>query len=246
MPGRGVFSPFLPAEKSRKSSPEKLFSSIFFGHPENIGYLAGNESSAKHCIMFKSTFTCLALLLCLFCPKASAQDWKSVLGDAVKTIVGDKATTAQSLVGTWSYSSPECQFQSDNLLAKAGGQAAAVKVENELDKVYRKLGVDNCTLVLTEQGEYTFSVKGKSSGGKYVFDDQNKTLILTDKLGITLQAKVAVTGSSMTLVFNADKLFSALTTLTGLAAKVNNTAATINSLIRNYDGLMLGMELNKR
>lgn len=197
--------------------------------------------------MFKSTFTCIALLLCLFCPKnTSAQDWKSILTDAAKTIIGDKATSAESLVGTWDYSSPDCQFQSENLLAKAGGQAAAVKVENELAKAYRKLGIENCSLVLSEQGEYTFSIKGKSTGGTYAFDAQNKTLTLTDKLGITLKANVTVTGNSMSLLFNADKLFSALTTLTGLAAKVNSSAATLNSLISNYDGLLLGMELTKR
>ena len=46
-----------------------------------------------------------------------------------KIIIGDKLTTAESFVGTWEYVSPACKFESDNLLAKAGGEAAAVQVE---------------------------------------------------------------------------------------------------------------------
>ena len=82
------------------------------------------------------------MLRCLFMAavmtvagNAGAQDLKSVLSGVVKNVVGDKTTTASSIIGTWTYAGPECQFESDNLLAKAGGEVAAKEVEEKIQKV---------------------------------------------------------------------------------------------------------------
>ena len=53
---------------------------------------------------------------------------------------------------------------------------------------------------------------------------------MKSKLGIQTVAYVTVTGNSMSLVFNADKLMSILKVITGAASKVNSTAATLNSV----------------
>ena len=75
--------------------------------------------------------------------------------------------------------------------------------------------------------------------------EEAKTIIMKSKLGIQTVAYVTVTGNSMSLVFNADKLMSILKVITGAASKVNSTAATLNSVAEAYDGLMLGFELKK-
>ena len=66
----------------------------------------------------------VVLFLCMCSVHAEAQDLKSILSGVAKAVVGNKATTASSIIGTWTYSGPECQFESENLLAKAGGEMA--------------------------------------------------------------------------------------------------------------------------
>ena len=70
----------------------------------------------------------VVLILSMCSVHAEAQDLKSVLTGVAKAVIGNKATTAHSIVGTWTYQAPECQFESDQLLAKAGGEIAAKEV----------------------------------------------------------------------------------------------------------------------
>ena len=166
----------------------------------------------------------VVLILSMCSVHAEAQDLKSVLTGVAKAVIGNKATTAHSIVGTWTYQAPECQFESDQLLAKAGGEIAAKEVEEKLQTIYDKIGL---------------------AGIKYIFKEEAKTITMKNKLGIQTVAYVTVTGNSMSLVFNADKLMSILKVITGAASKVNSTAATLNSVAEAYDGLMLGFELKK-
>lgn len=174
-----------------------------------------------------------------------AQDLKSVLNSVVKNVVGDKATTESSIIGTWNYAGPKCRFESDNLLAKAGGEVAAKEVEEKMESVYEKIGLDGCHYTFGEDGSYSCTIKRKTSSGTYTFDSDAKTVTMKGKLGIKIVAYVTVTNDSMSLVFKADKLMSVLKTITSAASSVNSTASTINSIANSYDGLRLGFELKK-
>ena len=180
----------------------------------------------------------ILLVMCGVSANAGAQDLKSILS-------GNKATTASSIIGTWTYSGPECQFESENLLAKAGGEMAAKEVEEKMIAVYNKVGMNNIRYTFNEDGTYSYQMKKRTVTGSYVFDDAAKTITMTGKLGLKTVAYVTVTGNDMSMVFKADKLMSILKTITGAASKVNSTAATINSVAEAYDGLMLGFELKK-
>lgn len=195
--------------------------------------------------MVKRMFLIVAVA-CLCSLNVSAQDWKSALKDVAKTMVGDKATTAESIVGTWKFSGPDCRFESENLLAKAGGEAAAVQVEQKLEPVYYKLGMEDCVYYFGSDNTYTQTIKGHTSKGTYVFDEDNKTVTMKTKLGVSIKAQVMVTGTSMSLLFNADKLLSVLKSLTDMASKVDSDASIIGALSDNYDGLLLGFELSRQ
>lgn len=188
---------------------------------------------------------CIALMMTVAAGSAGAQDLKSLLGGVVKNVVGDKTTTASSIIGTWTYAGPECQFESDNLLAKAGGEVAAKEVEEKIQKIYKKVGMDGCQYTFGEDGTYSCAVKGKTLSGTYTFDNDAKTVTMKSKLGIKTVAYVTVTGDDMSLVFNADKLMSVLKTVTNAVSSINSTASTINSIASSYDGLRLGFELKK-
>ena len=187
----------------------------------------------------------ILLVMCGVSANAGAQDLKSILSGVAKAVVGNKATTASSIIGTWTYSGPECQFESENLLAKAGGEMAAKEVEEKMIAVYNKVGMNNIRYTFNEDGTYSYQMKKRTVTGSYVFDDAAKTITMTGKLGLKTVAYVTVTGNGMSMVFKADKLMSILKTITGAASKVNSTAATINSVAEAYDGLMLGFELKK-
>lgn len=187
----------------------------------------------------------ILLVMCGVSANAGAQDLKSILSGVAKAVVGNKATTASSIIGTWTYSGPECQFESENLLAKAGGEMAAKEVEEKMIAVYNKVGMNNIRYTFNEDGTYSYQMKKRTVTGSYVFDDAAKTITMTGKLGLKTVAYVTVTGNDMSMVFKADKLMSILNTITGAASKVNSTAATINSVAEAYDGLMLGFELKK-
>lgn len=187
----------------------------------------------------------ILLVMCGVSANAGAQDLKSILSGVAKAVVGNKATTASSIIGTWTYSGPECQFESENLLAKAGGEIAAKEVEEKMIAVYNKVGMNNIRYTFNEDGTYSYQMKKRTVTGSYVFDDAAKTITMTGKLGLKTVAYVTVTGNDMSMVFKADKLMSILKTITGAASKVNSTAATINSVAEAYDGLMLGFELKK-
>ena len=182
----------------------------------------------------------ILLVMCGVSANAGAQDLKSILSGVAKAVVGNKATTASSIIGTWTYSGPECQFESENLLAKAGGEMAAKEVEEKMIAVYNKVGMNNIRYTFNEDGTYSYQMKKRTVTGSYVFDDAAKTITMTGKLGLKTVAYVTVTGNDMSMVFKADKLMSILKTITGAASKVNSTAATINSVAEAYDGLMLG------
>ena len=187
----------------------------------------------------------ILLVMCGVSANAGAQDLKSILSGVAKAVVGNKATTASSIIGTWTYSGPECQFESENLLAKAGGEMAAKEVEEKMIAVYNKVGMNNIRYTFNEDGTYSYQMKKRTVTGSYVFDDAAKTITMTGKLGLKTVAYVTVTGNDMSMVFKADKLMSILKTITGAASKVSSTAATINSVAEAYDGLMLGFELKK-
>ena len=187
----------------------------------------------------------ILLVMCGVSANAGAQDLKSILSGVAKAVVGNKATTASSIIGTWTYSGPECQFESENLLAKAGGEMAAKEVEEKMIAVYNKVGMNNIRYTFNEDGTYSYQMKKRTVTGSYVFDDAAKTITMTGKLGLKTVAYVTVTGNDMSMVFKADKLMPILKTITGAASKVNSTAATINSVAEAYDGLMLGFELKK-
>ena len=195
----------------------------------------------------KTLLKCLCMCLAMFAilVNANAQDLKSILTGVAKAVVGDKATTSSSIIGTWKYVGPQCQFESENLLAKAGGEVAAKEVEEKMQTVYDRIGMSGCEYTFNEDGTYSYTLKKRTMSGTYTFDDKEKTITMKGKLGVKTVAHVTVTGNDMSLVFNADKLVSVLKTITGTVSKVNSTAATINSVAGSYDGLMLGFDLKK-
>lgn len=186
-----------------------------------------------------------AAFFCMSATSIQAQSIKDILSGVISNVVGDKATTESSFKGTWKYSAPACEFKSDNLLAKAGGTAAAEKIENKVAPLLKSVGVNGIVYTFDGEGNYTSKIKKRVTKGTYKFDSKEKTITFTPTIGMAYTAHVAVQGSTMTLTFEADKLMTTLKTISNATSKLSTTAALINTLMNSYSGMRVGFELKK-
>lgn len=186
-----------------------------------------------------------AAFFCMSSTSIQAQSIKDILSGVISNVVGDKATTESSFKGTWKYNAPACEFESDNLLAKAGGTAAADKIEKRVAPLLKSVGVNGIVYTFDGKGKYTSKIKKRVTEGTYKFDSKAKTITFTPTIGMAYTAHVAVQGSTMTLTFEADKLMTTLKTISNATSKLSTTAALINTLMNSYSGMRVGFELKK-
>lgn len=171
----------------------------------------------------------------------------SLLGNILGSVLGGSSTlTEADLEGTWKYQSADCVFESENLLLKAGGEAAATKIESKLNETMAKVGIatGSCTFTFNADKTYTASFGGRTMTGQYSLDAENKKLTMTYLAGLgTMTPNIVKSGSNISLLFDADKLLTMLQTLATLSG--NSSMQTLSKLASSYDGLMIGMELKK-
>ena len=73
----------------------------------------------------------------------------SLLGNLLSGVLGGSTLSANSIVGTWNYTGADCVFETENLLAKAGGAVAANKVESEINDNLAKVGIKKGSCAFT-------------------------------------------------------------------------------------------------
>lgn len=177
---------------------------------------------------------------------ASAQSLKSILSKAesvVSAVTG--SSTSSSMEGTWSYSGPAVEFESDNTLTSVTGVAAASTVESTLSTQLEKIGITEGSLTFTFASDSTFTatLSSKDVSGTYSYDTSAGQVKMTISK-VNLTANVTLTSSTMNLTFAADKLLSLLSTISSKTS--SSTLSTISSLASSYDGMNLGFELTKQ
>ena len=191
------------------------------------------------------------LLVCATLP-AQAQDWKSLLDnlkDGVSKVVNKITVDDNTIIGTWRYAQPACIFESGNLLAKAGGTVASSKVEEQLATACSKLKItsENTSYEFKSDGTYVQTIAGKSSSGTYTFNKDNMTVVMKGALGFSTTAHVSFTGNTMTLAYEADRVWELAKGIASVAGKFmdNNLLTIFNSVSNSYEGMQLGFELQK-
>ena len=104
-------------------------------------------------------------LFCAVAVQADAQSLKDILSGVVKNVVGDKATTETSLIGTWVYVAPDCQLKGDDLLKNIGGDAAGAEVEKKMQPIYEKAGLNTIQYTFNEDKSCSYTIKGRKVEG---------------------------------------------------------------------------------
>ena len=167
------------------------------------------------------------------------------IANAFTSVIGLDKVTAKGLIGTWNYNGPGIAFTSKNLLAKAGGEVAATKIEEEIKPYYDKVGISvtNTYAVFDENNKYTVCVGGKKFSGTYTFDEENAKLTMKALLfNINCYAKREYGGIS--LLFESQKLLTVLQTLATFSS--DETYKKFAELSKNYEGIRIGFDMKKQ
>jgi len=176
---------------------------------------------------------------------------KDAVSNVVDALAGQKEITAADLQGTWTYAGPACEFESDDLLKKAGGALAASQIEEKLAGIYSKAGITPGKFSYTFNADSTFTclLGKKQVGGTFTIDNEKKQIVLHYRAigGLidtgTVEAGIVQSGDKLQMLFDADKL---LKTVTLLANATKITAlTTLSKIAESYDGMRIGYELTK-
>lgn len=199
----------------------------------------------KKVILGFAAFACLAM--------ASCGNMSQVLGamtngtgvvNAISSVIGLDKVKAQNLIATWKYSGPGCAFTSKNLLAKAGGEVAAVQIEQKLLPYYQqvKISDSNTYITFNENGTFSSKIAGTPFSGNYIFDEASQKITLKGLLlSVNCYAKKEANGIS--ILFEAKKLLTVLQTMSAMSG--SKDLQTIGDLSKNYDGVRVGFDMKR-
>ena len=176
----------------------------------------------------------------------SSSNAGSIINGILNNVIGSGTFKQADLCHTWKYSKPGCAFTSENLLAKAGGEIAANKIEEDLSKYYNKFGFSQSNTYFTFNTNGTFAAKidGKSWSGTYTFDEKTHAIQLK---GLLLSASgfATRTTNGISLLFEQKKLLTLVKTLSKLNLTGSTTMSAVSSIVDNYDGVRMGFEMTK-
>ena len=205
-------------------------------------------------LIFKTLL--IGVVLCFAGQTASAQTLKDILGkvknnstvsDIVEKVTGIDISKGD-IKGTWNYTGSAVKLESEDLVKSAAAGVAATQIEKKMDEYLAKAGLQGGAFSFTFNDDNTFTttVKGKTFNGTYTFSEEDAVINL--KYGKSLKstgvtATAQLNGTTLELLFKADKLLDLIGKLT--SATSNSTLNTIGTLAGQYDGMKLGLELQK-
>lgn len=174
----------------------------------------------------------------------SSSNAGSIINGILNNVIGSGTFKQADLCHTWKYSKPGCAFTSENLLAKAGGEIAASKVENKLEGYYKKFGFSSSNTYFTFNTDGTFSAKidGKAWNGTYTFDEKTHAIQLKGLL-LSASGYATKTTNGISLLFDQKKLLNLIKALS--AFRGSSTLSAVGSIANNYDGMQVGFEMTK-
>lgn len=175
----------------------------------------------------------------------SSSAGSSIINGILNNVIGSGTFSKQDLCAhTWKYSKPGCAFTSENLLAKAGGEIAANKVEEKLGEYYSKFGFSGSNTYFTFKTDGTFAAKidGKSWQGNYTFDEKTHAIQMKGLL-LSMSGYATKTTNGISLLFDQTKLLNLIKTMGAL--KGSSTLSAIGTIANNYDGMRVGFEMTK-
>jgi hypothetical protein len=169
----------------------------------------------------------------------------SIISGLLNNVIGSGTFSKEDLCAhTWKYCKPGCAFTSENLLAKAGGEIAANKVEEKLSTYYNKFGFNssNTQFTFTTDGNFSAQIDGKPWQGTYTFDEKTHAIHLKGLL-LSASGYATKTTNGISLLFDQKKLLNLIKMLS--AFKGSSTLSAVGTIANSYDGMRVGFEMTK-
>lgn len=176
---------------------------------------------------------------------SSSSAGSSIINGILNNVIDSGTFSKQDLCAhTWKYSKPGCAFTSENLLAQAGGEIAANKVEEKLGEYYSKFGFSGSNTYFTFNTDGTFAAKidGKSWQGNYTFDEKTHAIQMKGLI-LSMSGYATKTANGISLLFDQKKLLNLIKTIGSL--KGSSTLSALGTIANNYDGMRVGFEMTK-
>lgn len=166
-----------------------------------------------------------------------------LIGNIISTFASGIMTNQASIVGTWTYTKPCVQFESENLFAQAGGAVAANTAENKLAEYYAKAGITEGKMVVTfnQDGTCQMQVGNFPLSGRYTFDAEKRIINIQTPFGIAIPAYVSVSIGQMGLTFDATKVLSLFQTV----MSSNSSSNIVSSMANSMNGMKIGFTFKK-
>lgn len=169
----------------------------------------------------------------------------SIISGLLNNVIGSGTFSKEDLCAhTWKYCKPGCAFTSENLLAKAGGEIAANKVEEKLSTYYNKFGFNssNTQFTFTTDGNFSAQIDGKPWQGTYTFDEKTHAIHLKGLL-LSASGYATKTTNGISLLLDQKKLLNLIKMLS--AFKGSSTLSAVGTIANSYDGMRVGFEMTK-
>ncbi len=180
-------------------------------------------------------------------PTTAAQVGSSFLTSLIGDVLGKSTLKKASLIGTWSFVSSDCKFESESFLQQAGGEIAARSIESKLNELFGKVGIKQGAFSFTfdSEGAYQMTIGSRSISGTYTFDEETGSLTMVGMLGITKSEAVVTlnNANSISLLYDVTKLMEIMNSVASMSG--NSTIQSLSSLLGSYSGLKIGFELTK-
>jgi hypothetical protein len=192
----------------------------------------------------KIALVVLSCILVMSCGNLGSMMSGTGISNAISSVIGLDKVKAGNLIGAWNYSGPGCAFTSENLLAKAGGEMAAVQIEEKLLPYYNQVGITsaNTSISFKEDGSFSAKIAGTPLSGKYEFDEPTQKITLKTLLMSTnCYAKKERGGIS--ILFESKKLLTVLQAMAAVSG--NKDIQTVGELSKKYDGVRIGFDMKK-
>lgn len=169
----------------------------------------------------------------------------SSVASALSTIFDkNKVATADELVGTWKYTEPAVVFESNNALKNIGGKVASAAIEKKLQSEFSKFGIKKGQMKMTfdKDGNFTQTLGRQTLTGTYT--TSGKQVVLTYSTGLKqLVGTTQLDGNDLLIVMDVSKLLKYAGSLGRLTG--NSTISSLGSLLGSYDGMEVGLKLEK-
>lgn len=166
------------------------------------------------------------------------------LANAFTSVIGMDKVTQRGLVGTWKYNGPGCAFTSENLLAKAGGEVAATKIEQELEPYFQKTGLtaQNTYVTFNEDKTFKACIGSTNFSGNWTLEESTAKVTMKGMI-ITINCYAKREYGGISLLFESKKLLNVLQVLAAMSG--NSTVQKVGELSKNYEGVRLGFDMKQ-